>query len=100
MAVFEAKFYEVKPEELPSDTLTKIADQWESRLISMRSEIYNRLKEVIADVDSYKKVIGIPAYEQYANVLNPNYYKTQSALLKFKVKVSFNPLFIEFGISP
>jgi len=87
MAVFEAKLYEVKPEELPSDTLTKIADQWESRLISMRSEIHNRLKEVIADVDSYKKVIGIPAYEQYANVLNPNYYKTQSALLKFKVKV-------------
>ena len=87
MAVFEAKLYEIKPEELPSDTITNIANQWESRLIGMRDEIYNRLKEVIKDTDTYKKVIGIPAYEQFANVLNPNYYKTQSALLKFKVKV-------------
>ena len=85
--VFEAKLYEIKPEELPADTITNIANQWESRLIGMRDEIYNRLKEVIADADAYRKVIGIPASEQFANVLNPNYYKTQSALLKFKVKV-------------
>ncbi len=85
--VFDAKFGEIKPTELPTGLDTDIATDWYDILIAKRDKILARLQEVIPDESAYLSRIAEVAEAEFSNVLNPNYYKTERALRKFKIKV-------------
>ena len=85
--VFEGIFGEWKPEELPEGINADIAQDWEDILKAKRDKIKTRLNEVIPDEAAYQSRIADVATTEFENVLNPNYYKTERALRKFKIKV-------------
>ncbi|RKY29424.1 MAG: hypothetical protein DRP74_08840 [Candidatus Omnitrophota bacterium] len=85
--VFEGIFGEWKPEELPEGINTDVATDWEDILKAKRDKIKARLSEVIPDEAAYQSRIAEVATEEFSNVLNPNYYKTERAFRKFKIKV-------------
>ena len=85
--VFDAKFGEIKPTELPAGINTDIGQDWYDILIAKRDKILARLQEVIPDESAYISRIAEVAEAEFSNVLNPNYYKTERALRKFRIKV-------------
>jgi len=85
--VFEGVFGEIKPSELPENIDVDIANDWYDILTAKRDKIATRLNEVIPDEAAYQSRIAEVATAEFENVLNPNYYKTERALRKFKIKV-------------
>ena len=85
--VFEGIFGEWKPEELPEGINTDIATDWEDILKAKRDKIKARLSEVIPDEAAYQSRVAEVATEEFSNVLNPAYPKTERALRKYKIKV-------------
>jgi len=87
MVQFEAKFFELKPEEIPASLLDEVSQDWADILLAKREKIYNRIKDVIPDADAYKSRLCEPAIENFANVLNLDIYKYRMSLLKYKIKI-------------
>lgn len=87
MADFTAYFKEILPNEFPSDLLDKISQDWEDILLAKRTKIHERIKDVIPDADAYKSRLCEPAIEGFANVLNPDFYKYNRAIMKYKIKI-------------
>jgi len=85
--IFEGVFVEIKPEELPEGFDTKIATDWKDILIAKRDKILERIKTVIPDEAAYLERLADVAITEFEGVLNPNYYKTERALRKYKIKV-------------
>lgn len=85
--VFEGVFGEIKPTELPEGIDTDIAQDWYDILTAKRDKIATRLSEVIPDEAAYQSRIAEVGEAEFTDVLNPNYYKTERALRKYRIKV-------------
>ena len=85
--IFEGIFVEIKPEELPEGFDTKIATDWQDILIAKRDKIKERIQTVIPDEATYQERLADVAITEFTDVLNPNYYKTERALRKYRIKV-------------
>jgi len=85
--IFEGVFVEIKPEELPEGFDTKIATDWKDILTAKRDKIKERIQTVIPDEATYQERLADVAITEFTDVLNPNYYKTERALRKYRIKV-------------
>jgi len=81
--VLEYKGYYEPAPSVPAEIL----DEWESTLKAERARILSALQEKIPSESEFISKLAEPAYQGWANFINPNYPDADFRKLKFRVKI-------------